>query len=93
MNVTPPVEAVTVTVAAPSPSETLAGSASSVISVASSSVKVRLVPFTLRSAFVPDTEMVSLPSTSVSSLGVRVNVAVPLAWPAAMVMSKPVTAA
>ena len=93
-NVSPSVSAVTVTEVAASPSFTLDGSRlDSLISVASSSVIVMLVPFTVRSAFVPDTVIVSSPSISVSSVGVRVNVALPLVFPASMVTSKAVTAA
>ena len=91
--VSPSVAAFTVTLVAESPSSTLDGLAVSVIAVASSSASVRLVPFTVRSAFVPETVMVSSPSTTVSSVGVSVNVAVPLLLPAAMLTLKPVTAA
>ena len=92
MKLSPSVEAVTVTEVAESPSSTLAGLADSVISLLSSSVSAMLVPFTVRSE-VPDKEIVSLPSISRSSAGVSLKVAVPLAWPAAMVTSKAVTAA
>ena len=85
--------AVTVTVVAAALSTTLDGLTDRLIAGApSSSVIVTLVPFTVRSD-VPDTVMVSLPSISVSSVGVRVNVAVPLDLPAAMVTSKAETAA
>ena len=85
--------AVTVTVVAGSSSATLDGLAVRLTDGgSSSSAIVTLAPFTVRSD-VPPTLMVSLPSTSVSFVGVRVNVAVPLVWPAAMVMSKAVTAA
>ena len=58
----------------------------------SSSVRVRLVPLTARPLAVPSTEIVSLPSIRVSSVGVRVKGALPLVWPAAIVTSKLVTA-
>ena len=89
--------AVTVTAVAPASSATLAGSADRSMTrlpavTLSSSVRVRLVPLTVRAAFVPETVIVSSPSTRVSSVGVRVKGALPLVWPAAMVMSKSVTA-
>ena len=83
--------AVTVTVVAGSSSATLDGSAdrfmARLVAVAPS-VRVRLVPFTVRPAAVPSTPIVSLPSISVSSIGVRVKVPVPLVSPAVIVMSK-----
>ena len=85
--------AVTVTFVAEASSSTLDGfTVRPMAGGVSSSVSARLVPFTVRSAFVPDTVTVSLPSTSVSLVGVSVNVPVPLVLPAAMVTSKPVTA-
>ena len=90
-------ENVAVTSVASSASPTLAGCTDRLTSGAvSSSIRVRLTPstgFTVRSAFVPDTVMVSLTSTKVSLVGVRVKVALPLLLPASMVTSKPVTAA
>ena len=86
--------AVTVTVVAGSSSATLDGSADRLMAGApSSSVRVMLVPLTVRPVDVPSTPIVSLPSISVSSVGVRVNVAVPLVSPAVIVMSKALTAA
>ena len=86
--------AVTVTVVASAVSATLDGFTDRLIAGASSSsLSVRLVPLTDRPVELPATEMCSSPSTSVSSVGVSVNVAVPLLLPAAMVTSKPVTAA
>ena len=93
LKVSPSVEAVTVTVVTDAPSDTLFGSAFSVRPVLSSSVSVTLVPFTVSTPDVPATVIASAPSISVSSVGVSVNVPVPLVLPAVMVMSKPVTAA
>ena len=85
--------AVTVTVVAPALSDTLCGFTDRLMAGApSSSVRVMLVPLTVRVVCVPDTVMVSLPSTRVSCVGVRVKVAVPLLLPLAMVTSKAVTA-
>ena len=44
--------------------------------------------WTVSPVAVPDTMIVSLPSVTLSCLGVRVKVPVPLVWPARMVMSK-----
>ena len=59
----------------------------------SSSVSVRSAPFTVRPVALPATPIVSSPSTTVSCVGVSVNVAVPLVWPFVMVRSKFDTAA
>ena len=91
--VSPSVSTVTVTVVSSSSSPTLAGLAVSVSSVLSSSLSVTEVPFTVRPVDVPATLMVSSPSTKVSCVGVRVNVALPVVLPAPMAMSKPATAA
>ena len=89
-NVSPSVAASTVTVFLPPSSVTLSGVAVSVMSVLSLSVivtaAVNVVPRTL-------TLSVSLPSTTVSSVGVRVKVPVTLVAPPAMVSSKSSTAA
>ena len=86
--------AVTVTVVADALSETLDGFTVRLTAGAgSSSVMVALAPFTVRSVDVPSTLMVSLPSTSVSCFGVRVNVPVPLVSPAVMVTSRSATSA
>ena len=86
--------AVTVTEVAAALSATLDGLTDKLTAGASSSsVSVMLAPLTDRSVELPSTEMRSSPSTSVSSVGVRVNVATPLELPAEMVTSKPVTAA
>ena len=87
--------AVTVTDVPDAPSLTLAGLADSVTSGwPSSSVSVTVVPVTVVVlGLVPDTPMVSLPSTRVSWVGVSVNVPVPLVAFAAMVIVKSVTAA
>ena len=55
------------------------------------SVRVTRVPSTVRSENVPETEIVSLSSTSVSSVGVSVNVPVALVCPEGMGMSKSAT--
>ena len=70
-NVSPSVAAVTVTVVADALSATLDGLTLSVMSVLSLSVRVTLVPLTVRPVEVPSTLMVSSPSTIVSSVGVR----------------------
>ena len=57
------------------------------------SVMVTLVPFTVSPVDVPDTESASSPSMMLSSVGVRVNVPVPLFLPFLIVTSKAVTAA
>ena len=86
--------AVTVTVVAEASSERLDGAADRLIAGAgSSSVIVTSVPFTVSPVEVPSTLMLSLPSTSVSLVGVSVNVAVPLVSPLPRVRSKPATAA
>ena len=86
--------AVTVTCVAPSPSPTLDGFSVRLTSgAASSSVRVRSAPFTVSPVAVPATPTVSFPSTSVSWVGVRVNVAVPLVVPFVIVTSKSDTAA
>ena len=58
----------------------------------SSSASVTLVPATVRPVDAPLTEILSLPSISVSSTGVSVKVAAPLDCPALMSMSKSSTA-
>ena len=87
--------AVTVTVVAPSPSPTLDGLAERFTAGApSSSVSVRAeAALTVRSAAVPAMPTVSLPSTTLSSVGVSVNVAVPLVPPAAIVTATSETSA
>ena len=92
-NVSPSVAAVTVTVVADALSDTLVGFTVSVISELSSSVIVTSVPFTASPVDVPSTLIFSSPSMIRSPVGVSVNVAVPLPAPAAMVTSKPLTAA
>ena len=57
------------------------------------SVRISWVLLTVSVVFVPDTVMASTPSTSVSSVGVRVKVPVPPLAPAAMVMVKSATSA
>ena len=54
---------------------------------------VTLVPFTVSPVEVPDTEISSSPSMMLSSVGVRVNVPVPLFSPAVIVTSKALSAA
>ena len=85
--VPPAVSASTVTVVAPPFSATLDGVAVSVIVPSSLSVSVT---FAMSAGFEPgmETSSVSLPSTSVSSVGVRVNVPVTLVLPAASLNSK-----
>ena len=67
---------------------TLAGTVVSAIVGRSSSASVTRVPVTVVCGLVPATPMVSSPSRAVSSVGVRVNVPVPLVAFAAIVMSK-----
>ena len=86
----PALVAVTVTVVAPASSATLDGLADRVIPASSSSM-VTLVPLTVRSVAVPLTLMLSSLSAVESSVGVRVNVAVPFVSPAAMVRWKSAT--
>ena len=59
----------------------------------SSSVSAKVVPVTVVAVLLPETPMVSPPSTAVSWVGVRVKVPVPLVALAAMVMLKSDTAA
>ena len=66
-------------------------STSVAVGAASSSVIVISSPVTVSEPERPLTSMVSLGSSNASSVGVRVKVPVPLAWPAAIVMLKPVT--
>ena len=73
-NVTPPVDAVTVTVVAPAPSPTLDGFAVRVIAPVSSSSMVSVVPLTEFLGVVPDIVIVSSSSTRASSMGVKVMV-------------------
>ena len=54
----------------------------------SSSLSVSVAPLTLNPDALPETEIVSLPSTDVSCVGVSVNVPVPLLWVAAIVTVK-----
>ena len=85
--------AVTVTCFAPPSSDTVARLALRSIPAVSSSVSVIVAELTVRPVEVPATVIVSSPSTLESSVGVSVNVAVPLVSPAAISTSKPVTAA
>ena len=80
--------AVTVTTVAPAPSPTLDGDADSVNGGSSSSVRVMLVPVTVRLVPPPATPIVSPPSQVVSCVGVSVNVPVPPAAFAAIVIVK-----
>ena len=59
----------------------------------SSSLSVRSAPFTVTPVALPATPIVSLPSTTVSCVGVSVNVPVLLVVPLVIVMSKFETAA
>ena len=88
--VPPPVAAVTVTVVAESSSATLDGLVVSVTVASSSSEIVTSAGVTCE--FATPTSIVSLPSIRVSSVGVRLNVAVPLVSPAVIVRSKSSTA-
>ena len=63
------------------------------IPAVSSSVSVIVAEATVRPVDVPATVIVSSPSTTESSVGVSVNVAVPLVWPFVTVTSKSDTAA
>ena len=91
--------AVTITAVAPAFSATLAGftersiaAASRLVAVTSSSTRVTCVPLTGRSlSAVPPTLIVSSPSTSVSSMGVRVKGVLPLVRPALMTTVKSAT--
>ena len=56
-------------------------------------MSVTVVPVTVMPVPLPATPIVSGPSTVVSSVGVRVNVPVPLVWFAAIEIVKSVTAA
>ena len=86
--------AVTVTVVAPASSATLDGLRErSTNGVSSSSASVRFAGFTVRPADEPETEIVLSTASMPLSVGVSVNVAVPLSRPAAMAMSKSATAA
>ena len=69
------------------------GLADRVMAWVSSSLRVTVVAVTVEDALVPATPTVSLPSTAVSWVGVRVNVPVPLVALAAIVMSKSATVA
>ena len=68
-------------------------STSDTVGAPSSSVMVTAVPFTVSPAVVPVTESVSSPSSTLSSVGVSVNVAVPLVESAGIVIVKSATAA
>ena len=84
--------AVTVTTLAPAPSLTLAGfTLRSTAGAVSSSVSVSVAEFTVSPGRLPDTVMLSSFSTSVSCVGVSVNVPVPLLPPAAIVIVKSAT--
>ena len=87
--------AVTVTVADPASSATLSGSRLSVIAVGtdSSSLIVSVaVPAVSPDALALSTT-VSSPSSSLSSSGVKVKLAVPLAWRSGIVSARLLTAA
>ena len=90
----PPRVAVTVTVVAPSSSPTEAGEVVSVIDAGavSSSVRVISALVTVKPSAAPVTSMVSSPSATASFVGVRVNVAVPLAVSLGIVTVKSGTA-
>ena len=85
--------AVTVIVSLVLSSATVDGLTERSITWVSSSVKVTVVPVTVEDALVPATPMVSLPSTRVSWVGFRVNVAVPLLAFAAITNPKSATVA
>ena len=86
--------AVTVIAVSPAFSDTLDGSIDRSMAGASSlSARVTRSGVTGRSAWVPETVIVSSPSTRLSSTGVSSTVALPLVFPAAMITSKPGTAA
>ena len=91
----PPSVAVTVTVVAPSSSDTEAGDTVSVIDAGavSSSVRVISALVTVKPSAAPVTSMVSSPSAIVSWVGVRVNVPVALAVSLGIVTVKSDTAA
>ena len=59
----------------------------------SSSVRLTLVPVTFRPVPLPEIVRLSLPSTTVSCVGVNVKVPVPLVWLAAIEMVKSETSA
>ena len=85
--------AVTVTVVPDAPSLTLAGLGDRLTDgAASSSVIVTVVPVTVVFRLVADTPMVSLPSTTVSWVGVRVKVPVALVAFTGILMMKSSTA-
>ena len=86
-----PTLAVTVTVVPEALSLTLEGLADRPTAFTSSSVSVTLVPVTVILVPLPDTEIVSLPSTALSLVGVRVKVPVPLVALAAIVIVKSAT--
>ena len=90
--VVPLVAAVTVTVVLPSPSDTLAGLAVSVMSDVSSSVMVSLLLLTEVLGVVPNNVRSSSSSGRVSSMGVKVMVWVADLLPCGMVIRKGSTA-
>ena len=81
--------AVTVTVVAPASSPTEDGFTDRFTTV-SSSVNVTVVPRVTKFLLTlsTDSEIVSLLSRTLSSMGVRVNVSVPLVWPAVSVIPR-----
>ena len=87
--------AVTVTVAAPPPSATLAGSrlSATAVDAVSLSVIVSVASPPVRSVALALSTTVSAPSAALSSVDVNVSVAVPLVWLAAIVTVKSFTAA
>ena len=87
------VSAFTVIVLAASFSAMLSGLAVRVMAPLSLSARVMLPSFTVSPVDVPCMEMDSSPSTTVSSVGFSVKVALPLLWPTGIVTSKPLTAA
>ena len=75
-----------------SPSDALA-SLMVTVALSLSSASVILVPVTVRFVPLPDALIVSLPSTALSLVGLRVKVPVPLFLLAAILMSKSATVA
>ena len=88
VEVTPPVEAVTVTVVAPAPSDTLDGLVDRLSRTLSLSVSFAVVPFTVMPVALPVAVSVSSPSSTLSSMGDTVTVALPLLSPSLIVMVK-----
>ena len=85
------VAAVTVTEVAPAPSLTLVRFNVRSTVRASSSVSVSVAELTVSPGPLPDTVMLSFPSTSLSCVGVSVNVPDPLFWPPKIRIGKSVT--